>query len=99
MQVIPLSATPSQSLSVVLAGQDCKINVYQRSTGIYLDLLVSNVPIIQGNLCRDRSLMVRDSYLGFVGDLAFTDTQGLDDPVYSGLGSRFLLVYLEAADL
>jgi hypothetical protein len=99
MQIIPLNATPSQSMSVNLAGQDCRFSVYQRSTGVYLDLFVSNNPIIQGVLCRDRSLLVRDTYLGLAGDLAFTDTQGLNDPEYSGLGGRFLLVYLEAGEV
>jgi hypothetical protein len=43
--------------------------------------------------------MVRETYLGFIGDLSFTDTQGTSDPVYTGLGSRFVLLYLEASDL
>ncbi|WP_321900039.1 hypothetical protein [Paraburkholderia heleia] len=29
------------------------------------------------------------------GDLAFMDMQGADDPQYTGLGSRWLLVWLE----
>jgi hypothetical protein len=99
MQVIPLSAVPSQALNVNLAGQACKITVSQKSTGVFLDLLVSNAPIIQGVLCPDRKLLVRNAYLGFIGDLAFADTQGADDPDYTGFGSRFLLLYLEASDL
>ncbi|VBB10623.1 phage baseplate plug family protein [Burkholderia stabilis] len=96
---IPLTANPAQKLSVLLAGQNCQISVYQKTTGLYLDLSVNNAPIKSGIICRDRVLLVRHAYLGFVGDLTFFDTQGVDDPEYSGLGTRWQLVYLEAGDL
>lgn len=99
MQVIPLSATPSQTLNVLLASQNCKINVYQKSTGVFLDLYVNDAPIVTGVICRDRVKLVRYGYIGFVGDLAFVDTQGANDPEHAGFGSRFLLTYLEAVDL
>jgi hypothetical protein len=99
MLTISLQATPSQSLSVVLAGQNCQINVYQKSTGMYLDLYVSNSPIITTTVCLDRVRLVRETYLGFVGDLAFADTHGASDPVYTGLGTQYVLLYLEATDL
>lgn len=99
MQTIPLQATPSQSLSIVLANQNCQINVYQKTTGVYLDLAISNSPIVDAVICLNRVRMVREKYLGFIGDLAFVDTQGTNDPDYSGLGSRYQLIYLEASDL
>ena len=99
MLVIPVAAKPSQKLSVLLAGQNCQINVYQKTTGLYLDLAINNVPVKSGIVCRDRVRLIRHPYLGFIGDLMFADTQGTSDPSSDGLGSRFLLVYLEAADL
>lgn len=99
MQTIPLQAVPSQSLSVLLAGQNCQINVYQKSTGLFLDLSMNNAPVLTTVICRDRVKLVRQVYLGFVGDLAFVDTQDLSDPDYTGLAGRFALVYLEVADL
>lgn len=99
MKTIPLSAKPSQTLSVLLAGQNCQIKVYQKTTGVYLDLYVNNQPIVTGVIARDRVLIVRQSYLGFVGDLSFFDTQGTDDPTYDGLGARYQLVYLETSEL
>lgn len=99
MLTIPLQATPSQSLSAVLGGQNCQINVYQKSTGMYLDLYVSNSPIITATICLDRVRLVREAYLGFIGDLVFADTQGVSDPVYTGLGAQYVLLYLEASDL
>lgn len=99
MLTIPIQATPAQSLSTVLGGQNCQVNIYQKSTGMFLDLSVSNSPIISATICLDRVRMVRETYLGFVGDLVFVDTQGTSDPVYTGLGARFVLLYLEASDL
>lgn len=99
MQVIPLQATPSQSVTVLLADQDCRINVYQKSTGLFLDLYISEVLIIGGVLCENLNRIVRSLYLGFTGDMTFIDNQGNDDPIYTGLGDRFVLAYLEVADL
>ena len=90
---IPLAVFPAQSLAVQLGGQSCVIRVYQKSTGLYLDLLVGAVPIVTGALCRDRVWIVRDGYLGFTGDLAFVDTQGEADPFYTGLADRFQLLW------
>ncbi|AMM14250.1 hypothetical protein AX768_09225 [Burkholderia sp. PAMC 28687] len=99
MKSIPISATPSQKLNSVLGGQNCQLKVYQKTTGLYVDVYVNNAPIVQGAIARDRVRIVRHAYLGFVGDLAFVDTQGTSDPQSTGLGSRYSLIYLEASDL
>lgn len=90
---IPLIATPSQTLTVTLGNQSCAISVYQRRTGLYLDLSINGAAIATGLLCRDRVRLVRAAYRAFVGELAFIDTQGANDPAYSGLGSRYVLVW------
>jgi hypothetical protein len=99
MQIIPLSSVPSQTLTVTLGSQSCQIAIYQKSTGLYLDLAVNNSPIVYGVICHDRTLLVRDAYLGFSGDLAFVDQQGLSDPTSSGLGSRYFLYYFEPSEV
>lgn len=99
MNIIPIKATPNQTFKVVLAGQYCRINLYTLSTGLYLDLLVDNAPIITGRLCLNSVLLVRQAYLGFIGDLIFNDTQGASDPDYAGLGSRYRLLYLTPAEV
>jgi hypothetical protein len=91
---IPLVAVPAQSLSVTLGTQRCAIAVYQKSTGLYFDLSVAGFPVVAGIVCRNRVNLVRLSYAAFVGNLAFVDTMGSDDPDYTGLGSRFQLVYV-----
>ena len=99
MLIIPLQPTASQTVSVQLAGQNCQINIYQKSTGLYCDLYVNGVLIIGGVICQNRNRIVRDLYLGFIGDLIFIDTQSNTDPVYSGLGAQYVLAYLELKDL
>ena len=59
----------------------------------FLDLYLNDALVIGGVRCMDRNLIVRNSYLGLTGDLAFVDTQGFSDPLPTGLGSRFLLTY------
>lgn len=99
MLQIPLQPIPNQSISTTLASQNCRINIYQRTTGLFCDLYVDNALIIGGVICQNLNRIVRDVYLGFVGDFGFCDTQGDSDPDYTGLGSRYLLIYLEASDL
>jgi hypothetical protein len=99
MQIIPVSDVFSQTLSVQLAGQNCKINLYQKSTGFYCDLTVNGSLLLGGVICQNLNRIVRSVYLGFVGDLCFFDTQGESDPSSPGLGTRYLFVYLEASDL
>ena len=99
MQVIPLQAVPSQAFTVQLARQTCVMWLRQIETGIYLDLTVNGTPIVMGKRVHDRCRIVRRPYLPFVGDLAMVDTQGTDEPDHTGLGDRWALMYLEAADL
>lgn len=94
MQVIPISAAPSQRLSVTLGGQNCVINIYQKSTGVYADLFIGGNALLTAVLCHDRDFIVRYTYLGFSGDLSFIDTQGTTDPDYTLFGTRYLFVYL-----
>lgn len=91
--VIPLVATPSQTLTVQLGQQSCRLDVRQRRTGLFVDLYVQAQPIRLGAQAFDQVLLVRDAYLDFAGDLFFVDTRGTDAPNYAGLGDRWLLVW------
>lgn len=98
MLIITTSAIESQSFNVVLAQQSCTINLYQKSTGLFLDLLVGKKKIATGVLCRDRVKMIKGKHKGFVGDLTFVDKEGATDPEYTKLGSRYFLAYIETTD-
>lgn len=93
-QTIPLANVPYQTFSITLGGQRCKITIYQKAEGLFLDLSVSQVQIVTAMICRDRINLLRYPYMGFIGNLAFIDTQGTNDPDYTGFDSRYVLVYL-----
>lgn len=99
MVIIPLQAIPNQAVGVTLGGQVSQINVYQKSTGLFIDLYVNNVLIIGGVICQNLNRIVRSLYLGFSGDIFFIDNQGDTDPVYTGLGTRYSLAYVTASEL
>ena len=100
MQIIPLQTLPNQTLTTLLEKQLVTLNIYTTVDGnMYMDVFVNHVAIITGVICQNLNRIVRDAYLGFIGDFAFNDTLGTDDPVYAGLGTRYQLFYLAAADL
>lgn len=99
MQVIPLQPLPNQTLQVQLGSQACTIDVVQTAYALFLSLSVGGQPIVSSQICENLVLMVREAYLGFVGDLVFVDGQGASDPAYTGLGGRFQLLWLEPGDI
>ena len=98
MQIVPIQPVPSQQLQIVLAGQSVQIAIYLLGKCIYVDCNVNGNDISTTVLAHDVTPLVPTSYLGFVGNLLFTDTQGTSDPQYTGLGSRWVLLYLTAAE-
>jgi hypothetical protein len=80
-------------LTVQLNQQNCNINVYQGIGGLFIDLGINGKLIIGGVIAHDRCKIVRDPYLGFTGDLAFWDSQGTQDPDWTGLNQRYYLGY------
>jgi len=113
MMLIPLSPVASQTLQFVAAGQNCQMSVYTKDGYDYndatlstpkeyiaIDFAYNGIQVTNTQNCLNRKrLLINRQYLGFVGDFMFVDTQGTDDPQYTGLGSRWVLVYLEASDL
>ena len=101
MQIVPLQAIPNQAVLVTLNSQNTQINVYQKSTGLFVDVYLNNGPdpIVAGVLGENLRLIIMSAYLGYSGDFMFLDNQGSDDPFYSGLGARFSLVYLAPSDI
>lgn len=94
LRQIPLQPVKSQTLTVDLQNQPVRLNIYQKDTGLYCDILINDVAILTGVIARESNKLVRDAYLDFVGDLAFYDLEGVEDPRYAGLGSRWVLVYV-----
>ena len=99
MLVIPLQPLPNQQLQVQLGTQACTIEIAQTLYGLFLTLSVSGSLVVASVICENLNRIVRSLYLGFSGDLCFLDTQGTDDPIFTGLGTRFQLLYLSPSDL
>jgi hypothetical protein len=99
MKSIPVIAVPSQTLNITLNNQPLKLSIYTLATGLFMDVLLNNTKIAAGVPCLNNNKIVREAYSGLIGDFMFTDTQGTNDPTYDGLGDRYQLIYLEAADL
>lgn len=101
MQEIPIQPVANQTFQVQLGGQACIFEVYQLAYGLFANMSSNGGPVLTGQICQNQNRLVRGAYLGFVGNLTFVDLQGganPTDPVYTGLGSRYRLIYLEAAD-
>lgn len=98
-EIVPLQAFASQQVQVQLNGQAVTLNIFQQAYGLYVDVFVGATAIIQGVIAENLNRIVRSTYLGFQGDLAFWDTQGTEDPIYTGLGTRWQLVYIDPTDL
>lgn len=98
-QTIPLQPVPSQTLQVVLDGQQCAISVYTKNQCMFFDLALSGNPIAYAVQAKNLVSLVPTAYLGFSGWLVFVDTQGSEDPQYAGLGTRWVLVYLDESDV
>lgn len=98
MLVIPVQPVPSQQLQVVLGNQNCQIAIYQKTQGLFVDLNSNGVDISTCTIAQNANPLNPIGYSGFQGNLIFVDMQGLTDPVYTGLGLRYQLVYLTAAE-
>ena len=102
--IVPVRPVPNQMLTVQLSDQPTQLAIYQKSTGLFMDVYVNGSLIIGGVLCLNGEAIVRTAYLGFIGDFAFCDTQpsthhGPADPDYTGLGARWPLYYFLPSEL
>lgn len=100
MLIIPLQPVPSQTVSALINNQATTLNVRQlNDQGLFMDVLLNDAPIIQGVICQNLNVIIRDVYFGYIGDFAWIDTQGTTDPVYTGIGTRYVLGYFTPAEL
>jgi hypothetical protein len=99
MLQVPLQAVANQQVQVQLGGQAVSLNIYQTGYALYMDVTSNDVSIVTGVVCEDRNRIVRDLYLGFSGDFIFADQEGTQDPDYTGLASRYVLLWLSPDDL
>lgn len=99
MQTIQAQAVPNQQMQCQLGTQSVTLIIAQTTYGLFMTVEVAGETIIAGVICENLNRIVRDAYLGFSGDFVWYDTQGADDPIYTGIGTRFALIYLSPSDL
>jgi|ERR1700759_806276 len=100
MNIVPIPFdTPSQDFNCNLGGQFVTLGLRTRIGGLYVDVYVNNILIVGGVICQNLNPIIRNSYLGFSGDLLWSDQHGTSDPTSPGLGSRYLLFYVTPDDI
>ena len=100
MLQIPIQAVPSQQVLCILDGQNCQIAIYQKGSRVFVDINSNGVDMcIASRAHNGVPIDPCNSYDGFQGNLLFIDTQGLEDPQYTGFGTRWFLIYLDPAEL
>lgn len=92
-QVIPLPALANQTFTCVLDTQQAQFNLSTTEEGLFADIVYNGVSIAAGRLCLDRTNLNSSPYTGLPQGLYFVDTLGTTDPVYTGFGTRYLLIY------
>lgn len=99
MQTIPLQPVPNQSLQTQVAGQTVTMFLHdKRAQGLFVDIVSNGEPLITSVLALDAVPLIPTTYLGFAGNFLFVDTLGSDHPAAAGLGTRWQLLYLTAAE-
>ena len=103
MQIIPLLAVPSQQVKTVLANRIVELDIYQLRYGLFMNVNINSVLEVGAVICENLNRIIRNAYLNanvdFSGDFVFNDTQGMSDPIFTGLGTRYQLLYLTADEL
>ena len=93
--IIPIEQLPNQTFWIDLNNQLCEIHLYTRFKYMFMDLTVDDEVIIQGQICLNNVNLIQYEHLKFNGQLRFIDTQGSNDPYYTGFSERYMLVYAE----
>lgn len=90
---IPISTAPNQTVGVQLDGGYAQITLTTTDYGLFADVLYNGVAVALARLCLDRTDINPNRYLGLPQMLCFADLQGTSDPVASGFGTRYVLLY------
>lgn len=83
---LPVEAVPNQFFTTSLNGITWSVTLETRLDNLYISLSNNNDGLVLSNrICLDRT------YLGF--GFVFVDIDGNSDPVYTGLATRYLLIW------
>lgn len=99
MIIVPLIPIASQTLEIILDNQEVTLSIYQRNERLFANITVGTQAVLAGAVCVNLQAINPFKSPYFTGELFFVDTLGHEAPFYTGLGSRFELVFVSAAEL
>lgn len=92
---IPIADERSQKVTTTLGQQVVDIVLTMRLGKLYVDIKANRVPVVSGRVCLNGEPIVNEAFRPFDGELYFEDLQGNDDPVFGGLGKRYVLRWVK----
>lgn len=90
---IPVQPQANQSFTCILDGQAARITLETTDYGLFATVIYNGVNVASSRLCLDRTNINSAAYNGLPQALFFADLQGQTDPVYTGFGTRYVLLY------
>lgn len=84
---IPVQQVPNQTLTTTINNVIYGITLNTRLDELYMSITKNGEPIIYNRICLNKQPINE----GFV----FVDMDGLDNPVFSGLGDRYKLLWTD----
>lgn len=97
-QVITPPALANQQFSCVLDNQTAQFTLTSTEDGLFADIVYNGVSIGAGRICLDRTNLNSAPYTGLPKGLYWVDLLGTSDPVYTGFGTQYLLLYGDPED-
>lgn len=93
---------PNQEFMMLLDGQSCTVNIYERDNRLYMDLYMDGEAVQLGSMLQPRAPTVTRTDRKFRGNIRVVDMSSEPDkqamPFYQGLGSRFEIYYLTSEE-
>lgn len=92
---IPIDPIPNQSFDIDISDQRCRFEFITKGVFLYMNLTINEEEKLNGIICLNNENLLLYSDVGIKGRLYFLDTQEELDPIYYGLGDRWILIYEE----
>lgn len=86
IETIPLQQVPNQSVTVVINNSSYDLELNTRLDDLYLSVVKDGVPIVYNRICQNKNM---------IDNFVFVDMDAEENPNYTGLNDRFLLVWTD----
>ncbi len=86
---IPLQKIPNQKVSTTIDNIGYDIELNTRLGNLYISIIKDGVPVVYNRICLNNAFIAEN--------FVFTDMNVNDDPDYTGLNDRFLLVWVDSS--